>query len=100
MTRLLSQLDQLAEDGFALVPAVYSAAECRQIAADLQAALENCTDSSAALRRHNGSLYGVRNLTALFPAATQLWQRSPLIELLSAALGPFSGLVRGLFFDK
>ena len=36
----------------------------------------------------------------MFPAAADLWRKPRLIELLTQALGPQFGLVRGLYFDK
>lgn len=90
---------QIAAEGYALVPGVYSAAECAEIAEQLERHLQACQDERAALRR-GGVVYGARNLLELFPAATTLWRRPALVELLRKTLGEQCGLVRGLFFDK
>lgn len=91
---------ELEQTGFALVRGVFAAAKCSAIAGELAAALAACRDESAALRRAGGAAYGARNLLALYPRARTLWKRPPLVELLSALLGPRYGLVRGLYFDK
>jgi ectoine hydroxylase-related dioxygenase (phytanoyl-CoA dioxygenase family) len=89
----------IAAEGFALVPGVYSDAECAAIAADLDQCLRACQDERTSLRR-GGVVYGARNLLDLFPAAKDLWRRPVLVELLRNVLGEQCGLVRGLFFDK
>jgi Phytanoyl-CoA dioxygenase (PhyH) len=96
----LTCCEQLASDGYAVVPGVYPVEECREIASQIVAALEACQDEAASLRRLNGAIYGARNLLDLFPPARELWRRPALIDLLTDILGPSFGLVRGLFFDK
>jgi hypothetical protein len=93
-------LGLLEQSGFALVPGVFSPAECAAIAGELATALAACRDESAALRRAGGAAYGARNLLSLYPPARTLWQQPTLVDLLSSLLGPACGLVRGLFFDK
>jgi hypothetical protein len=97
---LVRSAELLASDGCVIVFAVYAADKCRQFATQIQAALEACEDQASSLRRANGTIYGARNLLDLFPPARELWRRPPIVELLSSALGPTFGLVRGLFFDK
>lgn len=91
---------QIERGGFALIPRVYSTAECGAVAHEVHAALSGCADDSAALRRANGAIYGARNLLSLFPAAAELWRKSLLQSVLLKMLGPEFGLVRGLYFDK
>jgi ectoine hydroxylase-related dioxygenase (phytanoyl-CoA dioxygenase family) len=93
-------VQQIEADGFAIMRSVYSAELCRQIAAELEAALAACKDEATALKRQNGAIYGARNLLRVFPAAAVIWRREPLVELLSEVLGSDFGLVRGLYFDK
>ena len=90
----------IADSGFAVLPAVFTAAECEVIAGSLGQALAACADDATALRRANGVIYGARNLLAVYPPARTLWQRQPLLDLLAAVLGSGYGLVRGLYFDK
>jgi Protein involved in biosynthesis of mitomycin antibiotics/polyketide fumonisin len=92
--------EQLASDGCAIVPGVYPVEECREIASQIEAALEACHDEAASLRRANGAIYGARNLLDLFPPAKEMWRRPALVDLLTDVFGPSFGLVRGLFFDK
>jgi hypothetical protein len=93
-------LEKLAAYGFAVAEAVYLAEDCSRCAGELQAALADCADERAALRRANGALYGARNLLTVFPQAVEIWRRPRLIALLTGVLGPEFGLVRGLYFDK
>ena len=97
---LVKSAELLASDGYVIVFAVYAAEECRELASQIQAALEACEDEASSLRRANGTIYGARNLLDLFPPARELWRRPPIVELLSRVLGQEFGLVRGLFFDK
>jgi hypothetical protein len=90
----------LDQDGFAIVPGVYSAQACENLAAELLKILSDCTDEATALKRHNGVIYGARNLLNVFPPARDIWRKQPLLDLLSAVLGSEFGLVRGLYFDK
>jgi hypothetical protein len=91
---------QIAAEGYALLPGVYSVDECRQFSRELTSVLAACGDESTALRRANGALYGARNLLDVYAPAAALWQRQPLVESLSLVLGNDFGLVRGLYFDK
>jgi hypothetical protein len=93
-------IDSINQEGFALIPGVFSPSECERLAAELHETLAACQDENVSLRRQGGVIYGARNLLDIFPPARTLWQRPPLGELLAAVLGPDSGLVRGLFFDK
>ena len=83
-----------------MLPGVYSAGECACWAEAIQTLLSGCDNPAIALRRHNGAIYGARNLLELFPTARTLWQRETILALLTETLGPRFGLVRGLFFDK
>jgi ectoine hydroxylase-related dioxygenase (phytanoyl-CoA dioxygenase family) len=95
-----SLVERLSEDGFAVVEAVFDAADCHQIVTDLEAALAVSNDEKTVLRRANGVIYGARNLLTIFPHATGLWRKQRLINVLTKVLGPRLGLVRGLYFDK
>lgn len=93
-------LSGIANDGFAAMQGVFDADECRRIGNKLDAALAGNSDDKTVLRRANGTIYGARNLLAVFPPARTLWRKPRLMELLTSVLGPNGGLVRGLFFDK
>jgi phytanoyl-CoA dioxygenase PhyH len=98
--RIASDLENLTRDGYLPLPHVYSIEECLEFVADLTGSLESHRDDAATLQRHNGVIYGARNLLDLFPPARELWRRPPLLDLLFCVLGPKFGLVRGLYFDK
>jgi hypothetical protein len=100
LTGMERRLEEIEQVGYTVLTEVYTPAECAGFAIALQQALNDCEDESTTLRRANGVVYGARNLLKAFPPARQMWVRGPIIELLTAALGPNFGLVRGLFFDK
>ena len=70
------------------------------IRSELAAALQASPEREAAILGHPGSIYGARNLLALWPGAAHVWRQPPLPDLLAAVLGPEYGLVRVLYFDK
>jgi hypothetical protein len=91
--------EQVELQGFALLTGVFGGAEVDAITRELTAALHSPA-AAVTLRDRAGSVYGARNLMMLWPAAARVWQRSPLLQTLSATLGPEFGLVRALYFDK
>jgi hypothetical protein len=91
---------QIETSGFALLPSVYSSAECAAWAAAIHDVLTSCHVPATSLRRHTGAIYGARNLLEIFPSSQTLWRKEPLVSLMTTVLGPGFGLVRGLFFDK
>jgi hypothetical protein len=86
-------------DGFVVLSGVFTADEVAALTADLTQALAGPCEA-ALVRSPEGCVYAARNVLDLWPAATSLWRRSLLTDLLRAVLGPHCGLVRGLFFDK
>jgi len=93
-------LQGLSTDGFVVLRGIFDTDECRRLGAELNAALAECADDKTVLRRANGTIYGARNLLAVFPGARMLWRKPQLLELLANVLGETAGLVRGLYFDK
>ncbi len=92
--------DAIGTCGFAIVRGVFAEPECHRLSAALELELAGCADEATSLRRHNGAIYGARNLLEIFPLARTVWQREVLLDLLTSVLGNRFGLVRGLFFDK
>lgn len=92
--------DAIGTCGFAIIRGVFAEPECQRLSAALELELAGCADEATSLRRHNGAIYGARNLLEIFPLAKTVWQREPLLDLLTSVLGNRFGLVRGLFFDK
>ncbi|HUE71983.1 MAG TPA: phytanoyl-CoA dioxygenase family protein [Pirellulaceae bacterium] len=90
----------LTRNGFLVLPGIYSADDCSGFIERLTTALESRRDDAGTLQRASGVIYGARNLLDAFPPARDVWRRQPLVDLLTAALGPRFGLVRGLYFDK
>ena len=98
--RVKDMLAKMDEDGFALVPEVFSAVEVETMLRELHRALDDSAGHDPAVLGQRGGIYGARNLLRLWPRAATVWHRPPLPDLLEALLGPDYGLVRGLFFDK
>src|SRR5262245_11354590 len=96
---LHSWAESLARDGFAVLPCVFSPEQVERILAEWTAALEG-THDAAKIQSQSGVTYAARNVLRLWPAAADVWRRSPLPEVLAHVLGPDFGLVRTLFFDK
>lgn len=92
-------LESLNRHGFAVVHAVYRRDECSAFALDIAAHLNAAVDSPSVLRSR-GVIYAARSLLDLWPAAHDVWRRTPLVGLLSTTLGADFGLVRAMYFDK
>ncbi len=90
--------DSLAQDGYAMLPGVFSAAEIDAIGLRLMADLE--AHPGPAVLKSRGRIYGSRNLLAAADWLIELARVPPLGDLLHSTLGEEVGLVRGLFFDK
>jgi hypothetical protein len=92
-------LAAINRDGFVLVSGAFSDTEAASLAADLAESLA-VARGEAVRGSESGHAFAARDLLELWPAATRIWRRPPLTDLLAAALGPAFGLVRGLYFDK
>ena len=90
-------LRTLLQDGCALLSGVFDAVAVEALRRSVQSALAVDADS---VRQRNDQVYAARNLLDLWPQARTVWQHPTLIAVLQGALGPKSGLVRGLYFDK
>lgn len=92
-----SAVQQVHQDGFTIVPAVFADVELTAIIDSLTEALAG---PEAAVLQRDGRLCGARNLIQTWPQAAEVWRRDPLPALLRAILGDRFGLVRALYFDK
>ena len=88
--------EQLTRDGYAMLRGVFAAPEVAAPLASCGAAL--ASGDASVLAGSSGPAYGARNLLRLWPDAMQLART--LAEPLVRVLGPTSGVVRGLYFDK
>jgi hypothetical protein len=88
-------LEDVARDGFALVPSVLSAS----LVARLIGALDEL-ESHMGVREKSGSTYAVRRLCETLPAVHQLAGLPELRALVEPFLGPAARVVRSLLFDK
>jgi hypothetical protein len=93
----MSDVDQLAHFGFAMLAGVFGKQEASALADRLTAALE--TEEKSVLRSR-GRTYGSRDLIRLLPEVCEIPGHPTLNELIKNVLGPRAGLVRALYFDK
>jgi hypothetical protein len=92
--------EALDRNGFTLLGEVFDGAEIVELANELSQVLAIASSEPGAIRSYAGCVYAARNVLDLFPAAIEVWQREPLLEVLTETLGSGFGLVRGLYFDK
>jgi hypothetical protein len=91
---------RLERDGFAELPGVLDAAAVEAVTRELTAALAAASAERSAIRSEGGVVYAARNVLTVWPRAADVRRVPPLVDALTAALGPSCGLVRALFFDK
>ena len=92
-------LFDLSAAGCALLPSVCSADDCARLLAEWHTAQRHAPPDEQ-MRRENCELFAARTVMEWHPAAAH-WAGWPgLLVAVRAALGPDSGLVRILFFDK
>jgi phytanoyl-CoA dioxygenase PhyH len=93
-------LNDLARDGFAILPNFVSSPEARALGEEISSVLHDPDAQLVGALATATGVYAARNVLKLWPKAATVWRRSPLVELLSEVLGGRFGLVRVLFFDK
>jgi len=99
MTAIDHFLAAMAEDGFAIVPAVFVPYKVDAMLAGIERAFRDQPEA-VAIRSGGGAVFAARNVLALWPEAESDWREPPLPEFFAALLGSGFGLVRSLFFDK
>jgi hypothetical protein len=92
--------ERIESDGYVQLAGVFDAAAVDAMTDELGAALVSAAAGESAIRSESGVVYAARNVRMLWPRAADVWQISPLLDVLTAVLGPDCGLVRALFFDK
>lgn len=86
--------EQIAQNGFAIVPEVLNTAEISQLIHCL-----NEVNDPGSIRRRGG-VYAIRNLLDVVPEVRQLAKSRAIRRLIEPILGPSAFSVRGLLFDK
>src|SRR5436309_4479687 len=99
MQRTVECVRRVEEDGFAVLPDVLVPGEVDAVLRELEAVLGDPAREGA-ISTQAGQVYAARNVLSLWPGAADVWRNPPLLEVLTALLGPRFGLVRALFFDK
>lgn len=87
----------LQQQGYALLPEVYSASDVTTFCAQAQTVFVPQVES---VRHQQGAVYAVRNVLEIWPLARGIAQIPRLQKILRETLGPEYGLVRGLYFNK
>ncbi len=96
----LSGNETLANDGYAIFPAIVSNRITNEILGDLEEIFRHDTTGSV-LRTDAGQIYGARNLLWNDPEFVEkMLEKTRLWPIVEAILGSSCGLVRVLFFDK
>ncbi|MEM9409825.1 MAG: phytanoyl-CoA dioxygenase family protein [Planctomycetota bacterium] len=85
--------------GYQLIENVFSYSECEEILSQLDQSMHQDEDQFH-VRQSRGTVFAARNIMDLFPNVVNVWRKPKLVRLIHEILGPTSGLVRVLFFDK
>jgi hypothetical protein len=91
---------QLTQDGYALLPGVFTSAEVESARESCAHSLSDPEAASSLLVDEAGQAYGARNVLRLWPGAVRLARSPRLAAPLLRILGADAGIVRGLYFDK
>lgn len=90
----------LDRDGYVLLPSVFCPEEVAGLIASCRRMLHEAVGDPAVLANKYGPAYGARNLLQLWPEVVQVARKPALAVVLRHVLGPGSGIVRALYFDK
>ncbi len=93
-------LEQLHEEGYSILPSVFTPMEIESARHTCATALAQPDVAPSVLRRGDGPPHGARNLLQIWPQAAALANAPALAQPLRRVLGTEAGLVRGLYFDK
>ncbi len=89
-------LEELAADGYALLPGVASGTALVRLQGIVSGALE----AETGVKRRRGEPFAARNLLEYGPAILEALASTMLPGFLARILGPEGGLVRALYLDK
>ena len=90
-------LNQISEDGFAIVPQVISNNNLNDIESMFDMA--HFGDSNS-VKERQGDIYAIRDLLHAVPLLKTLLQEAKIRELVEPILGKEAKIVRAMFFDK
>jgi hypothetical protein len=88
------------DDGFRIIPAVFSAQRLASIIVDLGRTLADQSEENGSIRASRDRVYAARNLLQVWPQVIEVARTPALRDAVIEILGMGCGLVRGLFFDK
>jgi len=88
---------EIEEQGFAVLPGLFGVERVGSLVCELERARLELNDSVLQSRGH---VYGIRNLSDVWPGAQAVAQDACLYAAIGSVLGPGFGLVRSIFFDK
>ena len=95
MIALCTLKEKICEQGFAIVPDVYTGEEVTQILS----AIEDADSSGPTFRKSNG-LFAIRQFLKAVPATRCLLLNQKLIQLISELFGKDYFVVKSIYFDK
>jgi hypothetical protein len=91
---------RLRQDGYALLPGVFSPAEVEAARRGVADALADPAAADSILASEGQPPHGARNLLRIWPGAVTLARSPALAGPVLRVVGPGGLLVRGLYFDK
>lgn len=97
MIDLRQPLAQQAELGWCLLPKSIEPARLARLLSLTDKLIDSVDEG---VRRSEGAVYAARNVVDVVPEVVEAWRSPTLVEFVTRYLGPDSGLVRILFFDK
>lgn len=94
---LSTDISQLQENGFAIVPSILDPATVQRFSQLVNAA--RAADHSESVSNSSGT-YGLRNLTDVVPEIAELVRHPEVVELVQNVIGGEPFLVRSTLFDE
>lgn len=95
VTGAMNYLQSIEADGFAVIDPVIDGNAISRLQDELQT-----VQSAGAVRRRNGTTFGIRNVLKLVPFVRSLLESDRLSKLVTQLGGEKARVVRSLFFDK
>lgn len=96
----MNWIERLEVDGYVMLPAILEASDVGQVVSAWNVVERDNAADPAVMGTEKGAAFGARNLLQIWPQVAEIVQETAIRDYLINALGPRSGIVRALFFDK